>query len=66
MQGIMDGVFNEAYIPASAAEKIFDVKLDTDFENLALKAIINRDIPVLAILQDNSGTKIYSDFIFEC
>lgn len=67
MQGIMDGVFNEAYIPASAAEKIFDVKLDTDFENLALKAIINRDIPVILnnniIEYDENAPRAHQDVV---
>ena len=65
MQGIMDGVFNEAYIPADAASKIFDVQIETDFENLALNAVVNRDIPALKnnnILEvDENAPRAYAD-----
>lgn len=66
-QGIMDGVFNEAYIPITAAEKIFNVKLESDFENLAINAEVSRDIPALKnnnILEvDNNAPRAYHDVV---
>ncbi|MCQ2754525.1 MAG: hypothetical protein MJ231_05700, partial [bacterium] len=66
-QGIMEGIFNEAYISADVAEKIFDVKIETDFENLAIKATVNRDIPLLAsnnlLTADDKGPHAYQDVI---
>lgn len=67
-QGIMDGVFNEAYIPADAASKIMGIKLDTDFENLTLTAEVQRDIPLLHNLNnvveaENKGPKAYQDVV---
>ena len=47
-QGMMDGVFNEAYIDSKTAEKIFGVKLEADFETLTISAEVERDIPLLA------------------
>ena len=35
-QGIMEGTFNEAYIPADVAEKGCNVKLETDYENFCI------------------------------
>jgi len=46
-QGIMDGVINEAYIPASDAAQIMGIKLNANFENLTLEAEVERDIPLL-------------------
>ncbi len=64
MQGIMDGVFNEAYIPADVASKIFNVKLETDYENLAVNAEVIRDIPAIHnnnILEDDKAPKAHLD-----
>ena len=66
MQGIMEGVINEAYIPSSAIEQIMGVKLDTDFETLTLNAKIDRDIPVLHTsnpYEIETGPKAYQDVI---
>ena len=65
-QGIMDGVFNEAYITADAASKIMGAKFQTNYEDLTLSASVERDIPLLhsnnAIAEDN-GPKAYQDVI---
>lgn len=66
MQGIMDGVFNEAYIPASVIEKVMGVTLVTDFESLTLEATVSRDIPILhadETLMQDSGPRAYQDVI---
>ena len=47
MQGLIEGVLNEAYVPASAVEQVMGVKLDTDFETLTLSAQVNREIAAL-------------------
>lgn len=66
MQGIMDGVINEAYVPASAVEQVMGVKLNTDFETLTLSAQVNRE---LAVLKDNNpyaidnGPHAYQDVV---
>ena len=66
MQGIMDGVFNEAYIPAEVIEQVMGVKLETNFEDLTLVANVTRDISILknqdAIL-DDSGPHAYQDVV---
>lgn len=46
-QGIMDNVMNEAFIEASVAEKIFGIKLDTDYSSITIAAQIDRDIAIL-------------------
>lgn len=65
-QGIMDGVFNEAYITADAASKIFGVKFETNYEDLTLSAQVDRDIPLLhtnnAVAEDK-GPKAYQDVV---
>ena len=66
MQGIMDGVFNEAYISAEAIEKVMGVKLETDFETLTLEANVERDISILKnknALADDSGPHAYQDVV---
>ena len=67
MQGIMDGVFNEAYISAEAASKIFDVRLETDFENLAINASVQRDIPAIhnnnLLDYDDKTPRAHSDVV---
>lgn len=67
-QGIMDGVFNEAYITAEAASKIMGVKLDSDFETLTINANVTRDIPLLqrlnnVVSSENKGPHAYTDVI---
>lgn len=67
-QGIMDGVFNEAYITADAAAKIFGIKLDTDFNNLTISAQVERDIPILhdmnnALTAEDKGPRAYQDVV---
>ena len=67
-QGIMDGVFNEAYIPASVAAKIMGIKLETDFETLTISAEVERDIPILHNLDnvleaENKGPRAHQDII---
>lgn len=65
-QGIMDGVFNEAYITADAASKIFGAKFETNYEDLTLSAQVERDIPLLhtnnAVAEDK-GPKAYQDVV---
>lgn len=65
-QGIMDGVFNEAYITADAASKIFGAKFETNYEDLTLNAQVDRDIPLLhtnnAVAEDK-GPKAYQDVV---
>lgn len=64
-QGIMDGVFNEAYLPANAIGKVMGIDLDTDFETLTLVAKVDRDIPLLAnassYMIDNNAPHAYKD-----
>ncbi len=66
-KGIMENVFNEAYIPASAIEEIMGVKLDTDFETLTLVAHVDRDIQVLKNANpyevEDKGPKAYQDVV---
>jgi hypothetical protein len=52
-QGIMDGVFNEAYIPANVANIIMGVKINSDFDTLTITAQVDRDIPLLEKLNSN-------------
>ena len=62
-QGIMDGVFNEAYIPSDAASKIFGAKISGNYEDLTLLAQVERDIPLLHksdAQTENKGPKAYS------
>ena len=67
-QGIMDGVFNEAYITAEAASKIMGVKLDSDFETLTIAAEVTRDIPLLknlnnVVAAEDKGPHAYQDVV---
>ena len=66
-QGIMDGVFNEAYITASSASKIFGAKVFANFEDLTLSAEVERDIPLLHNLNntiaDDKGPHAYQDIV---
>lgn len=66
MQGIMDGVFNEAYVDAEAIEQAMGVTLVTDFESLTLEATVQRDISILKnanILSDDKGPHAYQDVV---
>lgn len=47
-QGIMDGVFNEAYVTPDVINKIMGVKVESNFEDLTIIANVERDIPLLA------------------
>lgn len=67
-QGIMDGVFNEAYITAEAASAIMGVKLDSDYENLTISAEVTRDIPLLhnldnVLAAEDKGPHAYQDVV---
>ena len=66
-QGIMDGVFNEAYITADTASKIFGAKIETNFNDLTIVAIVERDIPILhssnVITAEDKGPKAYQDVV---
>ena len=65
MQGLMDGVFNEAYIPAEAAASVMGIKLEANFEDLTLTAEVKRDIPILekaaSFLGEDKGPHAYQD-----
>ena len=66
MQGIIDGVFNEAYVPAEAVSEVMGVTLTTDFETLTLEAIVDRDIPILhnnEFLAIDNGPHAYQDVV---
>ena len=66
-QGIMDGVFNEAYITADTASKIFGAKIETNFNDLTIVANVERDIPILhssnVITAEDKGPKAYQDVV---
>ena len=66
-QGIMDGVFNEAYITAETASKIFGAKIETDFNDLTIVANVERDIPILhssnLITAEDKGPKAHQDVV---
>ncbi|MBD9222901.1 hypothetical protein EGQ24_03240, partial [bacterium] len=66
-QGIMDGVFNEAYITAETASKIFGAKIETDFNDLTIIANVERDIPILhssnLITAEDKGPKAHQDVV---
>ena len=66
-QGIMDGVFNEAYITAETASKIFGAKIETDFNDLTIIANVERDIPILhssnVITAEDKGPKAHQDVV---
>ena len=67
-QGIMDGVFNEAYVTAEAAAIVMGIKLDTNFENLTISAQVERDIPLLhnannVLNAEDKGPKAYQDVV---
>ena len=64
-QGIMDNVINEAYIKAEIAEKIFGIKLSTDYSSLTISANVDRQIAVLSssskMLTDENAPKAHQD-----
>ena len=62
----MDGVFNEAYITADAASRIFGAKFETNYEDLTLSAQVERDIPLLHTNNsavEDKGPKAYQDVV---
>ncbi len=66
MQGIMDGVFNEAYITAEAASAVMGITLNTDFETLTLEADVEREIPILKnneFIGEDKGPHAYQDVV---
>ena len=66
-QGIMENVMNEAFIEASVAEKIFGIKLETDYSNITISAKIDRDVKVLHstenLLADDGKPKAHPDVV---
>ena len=66
-RGIMEGVFNEAYIPSYAVERVMGVTLDTDFETLTLIAKVDRDLQVIRNANpyelEDKGPKAYQDVV---
>ena len=66
-QGIMDNVMNEAFIDASTAEKIIGIKLETDYQNITIKAQVDRDIKILhafdKLLTDENLPKAHPDVV---
>lgn len=66
-KGIMEGVFNEAYLPASVIEKVMGVQLDTDYETLTLVAKVDRDIAALKDANqfdiDDGRPRAYQDVV---
>ena len=64
-QGIMDNVINEPYIKAEIAEKIFGIKLTTDYSSLTISANVNRSLAVLRasqnLLSDENAPQAYAD-----
>jgi len=66
MQSLIEGVFNEAYVPAYVIEQVMGVKLDTNFETLSLEASVTRDIPILAKsvkIEDDNSPRAYKDVV---
>ena len=66
-QGIMDNVMNEAYIDAETAEKIFGIKLTTDYSSLTISAQVDRNLTIFRTSQnqwiEDKGPKAYPDVI---
>lgn len=66
-QGIMDNVFNEAFIQASTAEKIMGIKLTTDYSSLTISAEVGRDVHVLHTsknsIDDDKSPKAHPDVV---
>ena len=66
-QGIMDNVMNEAFIDASTAEKIFGIKLETDYSNITISANIDRDVKILhtsdKVLDDDGRPKAHPSVV---
>ena len=66
MQGILEGVLNEAYVPASAVESVMGVKLEPDFETLTLTAQVDRNLAVLSEVNPyaiDNGPHAYQDVV---
>ena len=66
-QGLIEGSFNEAYVPASVIEQVMGVKLSADYETLSLVAQVERNIPVLRgkgfFEEEDSGPRAYPDVV---
>ena len=66
-QGIMDNIINEAYIKASVAERIFGIKLTTDYSNITISAHVDRDLRILrtakSLIEDENAPKAHQDVI---
>lgn len=67
-KGIMEGVFNEAYVPPEIASTVMGVNLDTDFETLTLIAKVDRDLQVIRNanpydVEDENTPKAYQDVV---
>jgi len=64
-QGIMDNVINEAFIRAESAEKIFGIKLETDYSSLTISANVDRKLSALNSLDkslyDDRAPRAYQD-----
>ena len=65
-QGLIDGVFNEAYLTEDVVSKIMGITLQANFEDLTLTADVKRDISLLRktnnIIDDNVP-RAYSDVV---
>jgi len=65
-QGIMDNVFNEAFISAQVAETIMGIDLETDYSNITISAQVDRSIAALRSaksLADDKAPKAHPDTI---
>lgn len=65
-RGIIENVFNEAYIPAEIASEIMGVDIDTDYESLTLVAKVDRDIAVIRNAmpyEEDKGPKAHQDVV---
>ena len=66
-QGIMDNVMNEAFIDAASAERIFGIKLITDYSNITITAQVDRDLQILHVtdkfIEDDGRPKAHPDVV---
>ncbi len=64
-QGIMDNIFNEAYIEASTANKIFGANIEPDFSSITVSASVDRNLKALkdskALAQDYNAPRAHQD-----
>lgn len=66
--GIMENVFNEAYLPAEVVSEIMGISLDTDYETLTLVAKVDRDIAIIRNanpyeIEDDTIPKAHQDVV---